>query len=347
MEATAQADAESRRSWVTLAHSESTLETNSYARTTPQLVDLFQRLALDDDLFANRHVGGMNGRAVVFSEGAPGRGALQHPSRRPWHPWHLRTEGSTMTTIHIVDTDPSAGNALAGLLSERGHDSACFTAAHDFYDQLNRFAPGCAVIDWAMSPTCGLEMVERTRQLVGGRMGIIVLTPNESEEQVVSALGAGADDCVCKQTKDTLVAARIEALLRRLEPTPVTIEKRIVRGPYTLDLGSRIATVDGCDVGLAPREFDLAWTLFSQLSRLFTKSELLALIWGKKTEFGAHTISQHVYALRKKLKFDKQGFKLESVYATGYRLECVEAPLRSRVIPPYNRNSGSASSAWC
>jgi DNA-binding response OmpR family regulator len=252
-----------------------------------------------------------------------------------------------MTTIQIVETEHQGGNTLAGLLSQRGHDLACFTAAHEFFDQLGDLPHGCAIIDWALSSTCGLEVVERTRQLVGSRMGIIVLTPDESEEHVVSALSAGADDCVCKATNDVLLAARIEALLRRLVPMRTAVEECIVRGPYTLDLGSRTATVEGRDAGLAPREFDLAWTLFSQPSRLFTKSELLAPIWGKQTEFGAHTISQHVYALRKKLKFDKHGFELQSVYATGYRLECCDSPSFARATPLYARTSAPAASAWC
>jgi DNA-binding response OmpR family regulator len=252
-----------------------------------------------------------------------------------------------MTTIQIVETERQGGNTLAGLLSQRGHDLACFTAAHEFLDQLSDLPSGCAIIDWALSSTCGLEVVERTRQLVGSRMGIIVLTPDESEEHVVSAFSAGADDCVCKATNDVLLAARVEALLRRLVPTRAAVKERNVRGPYTLDLGSRTATVDGHDAGLAPREFDLAWTLFSQPSRLFSKSELLALIWGKQTEFGAHTISQHVYALRKKLKFEKHGFKLQSVYATGYRLECGDTSSSARTVPFYARTGAPAATAWC
>jgi DNA-binding response OmpR family regulator len=230
-----------------------------------------------------------------------------------------------MTTIHIVEKAQGCGQALAGLLSQRGHELACFTEAHEFFYQLGKLPPGCVIIDWELSPSCGRDVVERTRQLVGGRMGIIALMPSESQEETVSALGAGADDCVSKPINDVLLAARVDALLRRLLPMRVVTEKRLVRGPYTLDLGSRTATVEGSDAGLAPREFDLAWTLFSQLSRLFTKSELLALIWGKKSEFGAHTIAQHVYALRKKLKFDEYGFELQSVYATGYRLECFDS----------------------
>jgi DNA-binding response OmpR family regulator len=257
-----------------------------------------------------------------------------------------QAEGRVMTTIHLIETERGSSSALAGLLRDRGHDLQCFSAANEFFCQLGETPPDCVVADWELSLACGLEVVERTRRLVGDRVGIVVLASAESEDQMVAALGAGADDCICKPISDALLAARIEALLRRLAPVRVAMAKRIVRGPYALDLGSCTATVDGCDTGLAPREFDLAWTLFSQPSRLFTKSELLALIWGKRTEFGAHTISQHVYALRKKLAFDKHGFKLQSVYATGYRLECFEPSSRARVVLPYVKRSAPAASAW-
>ena len=101
-------------------------------------------------------------------------------------------------------------------------------------------------------------------------------------------------------------------------------------GQYMLEMASRSVTIGGEDARLAPREFDLAWILFSQPSRLLTKDELLALLWGRQADFGAHTIAQHVHTLRKKLAFDAHGFALQSVYAAGYRLEPLSAaPLRS------------------
>ena len=251
-----------------------------------------------------------------------------------------------MTIIHVVESALGTSDALTALLDRQGYASRCFAAPHEFFYQLGKLPPRCAIIDWELSQACSLDVVKRTRQLLGGRVGIIMLTSSESEDQVLSALAAGADDCIVTPTTDEMLAARIEALLRRLVPRQVAMDKRIVRGPYTLDLGSRTATVDGRDGGLAPREFDLAWTLFSQLSRLFTKDELLALIWGKQTEFGAHTISQHVYALRKKLKFDDHGFKLQSVYATGYRLECIDTPSRPRALPSYVRAGVPVATAW-
>lgn len=239
-----------------------------------------------------------------------------------------------MPTIHLLEHDAAGGDAdLATVLQRSGYETQSFNAAHDYFYQLSKRPPRCVVVDWMFSHISGLEVVQRTRQLLGGHVGIIVLTAAESDEQAVVALGAGADDCVAKPTRSALLAARIAALMRRLVPAQVAMARQLMVGPYTLDLASRTVTVHGEDARLAPREFDLAWILFSQPSRLLTKDELLALIWGRQAEFGAHTIAQHVYALRKKLEFDAHGFALQSVYASGYRLEpLADAPARHRLL---------------
>ena len=232
-----------------------------------------------------------------------------------------------MTQIHILEDDEACAGALAELLIRQGHEPKCFAAPHEFFYQLSKMPPRCAIVDWMLPEMSGLEVVKRTRQLMGGQMGIILLTALDDDDKAIAALGAGADDYLVKPTTDVLLAARLEALLRRLVPMQVAMAKRIELGPYALDLSTRSACIDERDVGLAPREFDLAWTLFAQPSRLFTKDELLGMIWGKQAEFGAHTIAQHIYALRKKLELVDHGFKLQSVYGTGYRLEWLEAPV--------------------
>jgi DNA-binding response OmpR family regulator len=237
-----------------------------------------------------------------------------------------------MPTIHLLEHDAGGDADLASALKRGGHETQSFNAAHDYFYQLSKRPPRCVIVDWMFSHISGLEIVQRTRQLLGGHVGIIMLTAGECDEQAVVALGAGADDCMARPARSALLAARIEALLRRLVPAQVVAARRLTVGPYTLDLALRTVTIDGEDARLAPREFDLAWILFSQPSRLLTRDELLALIWGRQSEFGAHTIAQHVYALRKKLDFDAHGFALQSVYASGYRLEpLADAPLRRRL----------------
>jgi DNA-binding response OmpR family regulator len=229
-----------------------------------------------------------------------------------------------MTQIHILEDDEACAGALAELLIRQGHEPKCFGAPHEFFYQLTKLPPRCAIIDWMLPEMSGLEVVKRTRQLVGGQMGIILLTSLDDEKRAIAALGAGADDYIVKPATDLLLATRLDALLRRLVPTQAAMATRLELGPYVLEFGTLRASIDGRDAGLAPREFDLAWTLFAQPSRLFTKDELIGLVWGRQTDFDMHTIAQHVCALRKKLELVAHGFRLQSVYGTGYRLDWVE-----------------------
>jgi DNA-binding response OmpR family regulator len=231
-----------------------------------------------------------------------------------------------MTQIHILEDDEAFSAGLAELLIRQGHEVMCFATPHQFFYQLSKLPPRCAIVDWMLPEMNGLEVVRRARQLVGQQMGLLLLTALDAEDKAIAALAAGADDYLVKPVADGLLAARIEALLRRLVPMQVSMAKQIELGPYTLDLPTRVASIDGRDVGLAPREFDLAWVFFAQPSRLFTRDELLALIWGKHSAYGAHVVAQYVYALRKKLELVDHSFRLQSVYATGYRLEWLDRP---------------------
>jgi two-component system, OmpR family, phosphate regulon response regulator PhoB len=228
--------------------------------------------------------------------------------------------------IHILEDDEAFAAALAELLTRHGHEVMRFATPHEFFYQLSKLPPRCVIIDWMLPEMNGLDVVRRVRQLVGQQMGLLLLTALDAEDKAVAALGAGADDYLVKPVAGALLAARIDALLRRLVPAQVSMAKQIELGPYTLDLPTRLASIDGRDAGLAPREFDLAWVFFSQPSRLFTRDELQALIWGKNSAYGAHVVAQYVYALRKKLELVDHGFRLQSVYATGYRLEWIDMP---------------------
>lgn len=226
-----------------------------------------------------------------------------------------------MAQIYILDDDDAFATSVGEALTRCGHVVQCFGAPHEFFYRVSRMPPRIAIVDWMLPEMSGYEVVRRLRHSIGARIGVIMLTALDSEDKAVDVLGAGADDYLVKPITDALLTVRVEALLRRLMPAELTHAKRLAVGPYLLDLPTRSITVSGEAVEIAPREFDLAWTFFSHPSRLFTKEELLAAIWGKQTALGCHTIAQHVYALRKKLALAEHGFRLLSVYATGYRLE--------------------------
>jgi DNA-binding response OmpR family regulator len=238
-----------------------------------------------------------------------------------------------MPAIHVLEQTHSHEDTLTATLQRRGFEVQRFDTAHDFFYQLSKRPPRCLVVDWMFNDIGGLEIVQRTREVLGPHVGIVVVTPKPCEESAMAAFRTGCDDCMPRPVRGGLLAVRVEALLRRVAGSPTAQAKRIDVGPYELDMASRTVAVDGWDAGLSPREFDLAWLLFSHPSRLLTREELLAMLWGRGAQAGAHTITQHVYALRKKLAFDAHGFALQSVYGTGYRLERTQrAPARRATV---------------
>lgn len=226
-----------------------------------------------------------------------------------------------MACIHLIEDDDQCSGFVDKVVRRMGHEPTVFPHPCEFFYQLNRMPPHCVVVDWALPEMNGLEIVRRIRELQGWRMGIIVLTALGCDEKAISALKAGADDFICKPVVAAVLAGRIDAVLRRVNPAEVRGDHRVCLGSFTLDRTDRGVTIGDVKVELAPREFDLAWTLFSQPSKVFTKAELLSSIWGRHTRCGDQTITQHVYALRKKLHLAAHGVCLLSVYGTGYRLE--------------------------
>jgi DNA-binding response OmpR family regulator len=225
-----------------------------------------------------------------------------------------------LALIYLLEDDPDCSACVEQWLVRAGHQVKVFARPHEFFYEVSKQAPRCAVVDWRLPEMEGIDVVGRLRQLLSAGVGIVMLTGLDTEESVVRALKAGADDYIVKPGSESVVAARIDALLRRMTPAASTLTQ-IDRPPYRLDFARREVSVEGRPVELAPREFDLAWILFSEPARLFTRQELLASVWGRNHEAGVHTVAQHVYLIRRKLALTEHGFRLNAVYGTGYRLE--------------------------
>jgi DNA-binding response OmpR family regulator len=225
-----------------------------------------------------------------------------------------------MALIHVVEDDHHFAASTQSLLVLHGHEVDVFNTPHAFLHQLVRLPPKCVIVDWMLPQMIGVEVVRRVREVVGRSVGVMMLTAMDSEECIVQALENGADDYMVKPGSDAVLVARLEALLRRLH-APSDPRQKLIVGVHELDFRQQRVLVKGQAVELTPREFDLAWTLFNQPSRLFTKEELMAAIWGKNSDCGDHTIAQHAYSIRKKLSLMEHGVRLLSVYGTGYRLE--------------------------
>ncbi len=223
--------------------------------------------------------------------------------------------------IDLLEDDPDQAAVIEHWLVEDGHEVRWFKASGELTRALHREVPDVLLLDWVLPESSGIDVLTWVRQSFLGQIPIVFLTAQDSEDHVVRALQAGADDYLVKPARRRELLARIQALGRRsgvISPgTPLAnIE------PYEIDPGRRTVAINGETVELTSKEFDLAVYFFSKVGHLVTRAALLEKVWGRSRIVTTRTVDAHVSRIRKKLQIDEShGWRLISIYQHGYRLE--------------------------
>jgi DNA-binding response OmpR family regulator len=212
-------------------------------------------------------------------------------------------------------------------MEDRSHEVVHFERAVPLLDALHHERPGMVVLDLHVPEVDGPTALRCIRSLCGTALPVAMLSCVDDNTEVVDVLNAGADDYLIKPMTQSVLVARLEALMRRSASAGERPTHVIEAGPYRLDFQAREVTIDGELLVLTPKEFDLAWVLFERVNRFIPRAELIVGVWGKHAELATHTITQHVYMVRNKLALRDNGFRLSAVYGSGYRFEaprCLE-----------------------
>jgi DNA-binding response OmpR family regulator len=226
------------------------------------------------------------------------------------------------TNIFLLEDDLDFSSAVQSTLRSSDFGINAFAKPHDLFYEIRKTRPDLLIVDWMLPEMNGLEVVKHLRQVYNEQFAIIMLTQMDTEEHIVSALKAGADDFLVKPECGAILIARVNAVLRRYRKVTSDAVLSIDRVPYRLLFQTRQVYVGEQLVALAPREFDLLWALFQNPNRLYSRAELLAAVWGKGDDVGEHTLTQHIYSIRKKLSFAEHGYRVTPIYGSGYRFEC-------------------------
>jgi DNA-binding response OmpR family regulator len=204
-----------------------------------------------------------------------------------------------------------------------------FSMAKKFFEALAESTPQLIVLDWMLPDLSGYQVLRRVRERFGLTVPIVMLTSLDSEDRVIAAFEAGADDYLIKPVAGPVLRARLQALARRISQVPTAFSGSMRFGPYRLDHARQSVRVDDepdARIALTPREFDLIWLMMSNPDRFIPRAELIAGVWGKRGEVAPHTLAQNVHALRKKLGLARRNIRLTAVYGSGYRLESPGSP---------------------
>ncbi|TZG29159.1 response regulator transcription factor [Sphingomonas montanisoli] len=225
--------------------------------------------------------------------------------------------------IAILDDEPQDRAFVARTLTEAGHVCYEFPNARTLSTRLRQDTFDLLILDWNMPDKSGVEILEWMRNNLELPVPALLLTNRSADEDIVTGLGAGADDYIVKPVQPPVLLARINALMRRSGPREAASGSETF-GPYTLHPMRQNVTVDGDTIALTAKEFELTATLFRNLHRPLSRAYLLEMVWGRNPDLPTRTLDAHISRIRSKLGLrPERGYRLVPVYSYGYRLEAV------------------------
>jgi DNA-binding response OmpR family regulator len=241
---------------------------------------------------------------------------MPSPSDKP-------TAGSSekTATVLVVDDEPTIVEIVGRYMERAGFETYTAPDGYKALDVATEHRPDLVVLDVMLPGIDGIEVMERLQERPGQPIAVILLTARGEESDRLVGLRNGADDYVVKPFSPAELVARVEAVLRRLAP-PAAAEDQpaIVHGPLRVEPASRRVILDGKEIALTMREFDLLAFFAANPGRVFSRDQLMESVWGEPWFDDTSTVTVHVRRLRAKLDDDPAEPRfIETVWGVGYR----------------------------
>lgn len=225
--------------------------------------------------------------------------------------------------IAILEDDPDQLALYSRWIESAGHQVTGFLAGFDILKAAMRENFDLFVLDWEVPDISGLDVLRRIRGKLSGTVPVLFVTVRDTEEDIVLALNAGADDYMIKPARKAEALARIGALLRRAYPEKKS--QQLVFAPYRFDLERATAYVNDAPVALTSKEFELAAMFFEHIDQLLSRPYLQETVWGRSADVESRTVDTHVSSVRRKLGLrGENGYRIAAIYNYGYRLKKVD-----------------------
>jgi len=228
-----------------------------------------------------------------------------------------------MSLILIIEDDADIALSLKyALEGEPGHTVQVASDGETGLAQATASPPDLILLDLNLPGIAGMDVCSALRARPGtAGVPVIMLTARVEEGDKIAGLDAGADDYITKPFSIREVKARVRAVLRRsADPEPAGV---LTAGPIRLDDSRRAAWVDGRELTLTRKEFDLLAALVGQPGRVLTRERLLQRVWGYDHPGETRTVDVHVRQLRRKL--EEAADYIETVVGVGYRFRAGDA----------------------
>jgi DNA-binding response OmpR family regulator len=226
-----------------------------------------------------------------------------------------------MATILVVEDDKDIAGLVSLHLRDGGYD---VTVVHDGEDGLNEALSGkyeLIILDIMLPNMDGLELCRHVRAKQPEVL-ILMLTAKSAEIDRVLGLEIGADDYLTKPFSIRELQARVKALLRRKEKVSGSsdVSSHLVVGELTIDFDKHEVKLSSEVISLTAKEFDLLAQFARHPGKVYTRTQLLDLVWGSGYEGFEHTVNSHINRLRAKIESDPADpVYIQTVWGVGYK----------------------------
>lgn len=219
--------------------------------------------------------------------------------------------------IYVVEDDTSIRELIVYTLNSMNLKTVGFEKPSDFWDQLDSEIPTLVMLDIMLPEENGIDILKKLRKRVDTKaLPIIMVTAKTSEYDRIAGLDNGADDYIPKPFSMLEMVARVKALLRRTEHTKNQEDYSLE--PLYVCPAKHVVKVDGEDVTLTLKEFEMLCILLQNQGIVLTRDQLLNKVWGYSFDGESRTVDVHIRTLRQKLGVAAEAIK--TIRGVGYKI---------------------------
>ena len=219
-----------------------------------------------------------------------------------------------MFKILVVEDDRDLNRTVCAFLGASGYQATGCLNANDAYDALYANMFDLIVSDIMMPGVDGFEFAQNVRSL-NQEIPILFMTARDDIASKQRGFHIGVDDYMVKPIDLDEMFLRIGALLRRAK---IASSRKLEVGAFTMDADEFTAELDGEEISLTKREFDILYKLLSYPKKTFTRQQLMDEFWDADTETAPRAVDVYMTKLRGKLA-DCEDFEIKTVHGLGYK----------------------------
>ncbi|MEQ8235547.1 MAG: response regulator transcription factor [Syntrophomonadaceae bacterium] len=223
-----------------------------------------------------------------------------------------------MSTIYVVDDEENIRLLITQYLQKEGYTVESFGSVEDMAERLETGHPDMLILDIMLPGQDGLQFCRELREQSG--IPVIFISARRKALDRIMGLEIGGDDYLAKPFSPRELTARVRSIFRRTMAAPDQ-QQYLLSGNLKLIPGDRLVLINGEEISLSSKEYELLALLIQHPQRTFNRQELLDRVWGYDYDGSERAVDDLIKRLRRKLNESASETNIETIWGYGYRLD--------------------------